>query len=79
MIELRAELDPSLYRGLLRARRPVLVRGVGRRFSGIYYVQSVRTTLEGATLLQSFVATRNATGQTGQEDFGQSAEEVPAQ
>ena len=79
VIELRAELDPALYRGLLRARRPVLVRGVGRRFSGIYYVQSVRTTLEGATLLQSFVATRNATGQTGQESFGQSAEEVPAQ
>lgn len=78
VIELRAELDPALYRGLLRARRPVLVRGVGRRFSGIYYVQSVRTTLEGATLLQSFVATRNATGQTGQESFGQSAEEVPA-
>jgi hypothetical protein len=77
VIELRAELDPALYRGLLRARRPVLVRGVGRRFSGIYYVQSVRTTLEGATLLQSFVATRNATGQTGQESFGQSAEEVP--
>jgi Phage tail baseplate hub (GPD) len=79
VIELRAELDPSLYRGLLRARRPVLVRGVGRRFSGIYYVQSVRTTLEDTTLLQSFVAVRNATGQTGSEDFGQSAEEVPPQ
>jgi Phage tail baseplate hub (GPD) len=79
VIELRAELDPSLYRGMLRARRPVLVRGVGRRFSGIYYVESVRTTLEGATLMQSFVATRNATGQTGQESFGQSAEEVPAE
>jgi Phage tail baseplate hub (GPD) len=77
VIELRAELDPSLYRGLLRARRPVLVRGVGRRFSGVYYVESVRTTLEEATLAQSFVATRNATGQTGQESFGQSAEEVP--
>jgi len=79
VIELRAELDPALYRGLLRARRPVLVRGVGRRFSGVYYVQSVRTTLEGATLLQTFVARRNATGQTGQESFGQSAEEVPAE
>lgn len=78
VIELRAELDPALYRGLLRARRTVLVRGVGRRFSGIYWVQSVRTTLEAGTLLQSFVATRNATGQTGQESFGQSAEEVPA-
>jgi hypothetical protein len=55
----------------------VLVRGVGRRFSGIFYVQSVRTTLEGSTLLQSFVARRNATGQTGQERSGQSAEEVP--
>lgn len=78
-IELRAELDPSLYRGILRARRPVLVRGVGRRFSGVFYVESVRTTLDGATLLQTFVARRNATGQTGQESFGQSAEEVPAQ
>jgi hypothetical protein len=79
VIELRGELDPSLYRGLLRARRPVLVRGVGRRFSGVYYVESVRTTLEDSTLLQTFVATRNATGQTGKEDFGQSAEEVPPQ
>jgi late control gene D protein (GPD) len=76
VIELRAELDPALYRGLLRARRPVLVRGVGRRFSGIYYVESVRTTLEDGRLVQSFVAGRNATGQTGQESFGQSAEEV---
>jgi phage protein D len=79
VIELRGELDPALYRGILRARRPVLVRGVGRRFSGVFYVQSVRTTLEGATLLQTFAATRNATGQTGQESFGQSAEEVPPQ
>jgi hypothetical protein len=77
VIELRGEVDPALYRGLLRARRPVLVRGVGARFSGIYYVQSVRTTLDGGTLTQTFVATRNATGQTGQESFGQSAEEVP--
>ncbi len=78
VIELRAEIDPALYRGLLRARRPVLVRGIGRRFSGTYYVQSVRTVLENANLVQSFVAARNGTGQSGQESFGQSAEEVPA-
>ncbi|GAA1552943.1 hypothetical protein GCM10009789_03110 [Kribbella sancticallisti] len=78
VVELRAELDPALYRGLLRARRPVLVRGVGRRFSGVYYVQSVRTTMEDNRLLQTFAALRNATGQSGQERFGQSAEEVPA-
>ncbi|HWI09410.1 MAG TPA: contractile injection system protein, VgrG/Pvc8 family [Solirubrobacteraceae bacterium] len=79
VIELRAELDPALYRGLLRARRPVLVRGVGRRFSGVYYVESVRTTLEQGALLQTFVAVRNATGQRGDERFGQFAEEVPAE
>jgi hypothetical protein len=78
VVELRAELDPALYRGLLRARRPVLVRGVGRRFSGAYYVQSVRTTMEDNRLLQTFAALRNATGQSGQERFGGTAEEVPA-
>jgi hypothetical protein len=79
LIELRAELDPALYRGLLRARAPVLVRGVGRRFSGVYYVQSLRTTLEHGELTQTFTAVRNATGQSGSERFGQSAEEVPAE
>ena len=78
VIELRGELDPALYRGILRARRPVLVRGIGRRMSGTYYICSVRTTLESSQLMQSFVAVRNATGVSGQEDFGQSAEEVPA-
>ncbi|MGF1648491.1 MAG: contractile injection system protein, VgrG/Pvc8 family [Kineosporiaceae bacterium] len=78
VLELRAELDPALYRGLLRARRPVLVRGIGRRFSGTYHVRSVRTTLDGGVLSQTFTAVRNATDQTGGEPFGQSAEEVPA-
>jgi Phage tail baseplate hub (GPD) len=78
VIELRAELDPALYRGILRPRRPVLVRGVGSRMSGTYYVTSVRTMLESGQLMQSFAAVRNATGLAGQEDFGQSAEEVPA-
>lgn len=79
VVELRAELDPALYRGLVRARRPLLVRGLGRRLSGVYYVQAVRTTVEDAALLQTLVAVRNATGQSGGESFGQSAEEVPAQ
>jgi hypothetical protein len=78
VIELRAELDPALYRGMLRARRPVLVRGIGRQMSGTFYVTSVRTTVESGQLMQRFIAVRNATGQAGQEEFGQSAEEVPA-
>lgn len=55
------------------------MRGVGRRFSGVYYVRSIRTTLDQGALLQTFVAVRNATGQSGDESFGQSAEEVPAE
>ncbi len=78
-VEARGELDPALYRGLLRARRPVLIKGVGQRFAGAYYVRAVRTTFEEGALRQAFVAERNALGLSGQEDFGKSAEEVPAQ
>lgn len=77
LVEARGELDPALYRGLLRARLPVLIKGVGAKFSGTYYVRSVRTVLQEGQLTQTFIATRNALGQTGQEDFGQNAEEVP--
>jgi hypothetical protein len=75
-VEARGELDPELYRGLLRARRPVLLRGVGRRFSGTYFVRTVRTTLEEGVLTQTFVAERNAIGVAGSEPFGESAEQV---
>jgi hypothetical protein len=78
VVEARGELDPALYRGVLRARRPVLIKGVGSRFSGTYYVRSVRTVLDQGKLTQTFIAVRNALGQSGQEAFGQSAEEVPA-
>jgi hypothetical protein len=77
LVEARGELDPALYRGLLRARLPVLVKGVGARFSGVYYVRSVRSVLQEGQLTQTFIAVRNALGQSGLEDFGQDAEEVP--
>jgi hypothetical protein len=79
VIEARGELDPRLYRGLLRARRPALVKGAGDRLSGLYYIAAVRTTVDEGEITQTFIAERNAVGQTGQEAFGQSAEEVPAQ
>jgi hypothetical protein len=79
VIEARGEVNPELYRGLIRARRPGLVKGVGRKLSGTYYVRTVRTTVEGGALTQTFVAERNALGQTGEEAFGQEAEEVPAE
>jgi hypothetical protein len=76
-LEIRGGLDPALYRGLLRAKRPVLVRGVGARFSGIWWVRAVRTVMEEGVLSQSFIARRNAFGPRRSDPFGQSAEEVP--
>jgi phage protein D len=78
-IEARGEIDPRLYRGLLRARRPVLVKGAGSRMSGLFYVRTVRTSIDDGQIAQTFIAERNALGQSGQEQFGQTAEEVPAQ
>lgn len=78
-IEARGEIDPSLYRGLLRARRTVLIKGAGQRMSGLYYVRTVRTAIDEGEITQTFIAERNALGQSGQEEFGRKAEEVPAQ
>ncbi|HEY5954897.1 MAG TPA: contractile injection system protein, VgrG/Pvc8 family [Polyangiaceae bacterium] len=78
-VEARGELDPLLYRGILRARRPVLVKGVGRQLAGVWYVQAVRTTLSESTLTQTFALIRNGLGPVGSEKFGQSAEEIPPQ
>lgn len=77
-IEARGALDPGLYRNLLRPHRPVLIKGVGDRLSGAYYVRSVRTLMREGELSQSFIAVTNALGRTGAEDFGKSAEEEPA-
>jgi phage protein D len=63
------ELNTVAYSGLLRAKRPVLVRGVGRRFNGTYYVQRVLHTFSGDGYTQRFTLLRNATGLTGQERF----------
>lgn len=78
-VEARGEVDTTLYRGLLRARRPALIKGVGRAFAGVYYIRAVRTTIDEGVISQTFVAERNALGLSGKEDFGQSAEEVPPQ
>jgi cellobiose phosphorylase len=50
VIEARDELDPGLYRNLVRPHLPVLIKGVGDRFSGTYYVTATRTLMrEGYT------------------------------
>jgi hypothetical protein len=53
-------LDVGRYGRLLRARRLVAVRGVGRLYDGHWFVRSVTTTLARGRLAQSFSLDRNA-------------------
>ncbi len=63
------ELHTVAYGGILRAKRPVNVRGAGRQFSGIYYVEKVLHTFTGDGYTQRFTLRRNALGLTGRESF----------
>jgi phage protein D len=65
------EVNTLAYGGVLRAKRPVLVRGIGREFSGRYYVERVLHAIAGdGSYVQRFTLRRNATGLDGSEAFG---------
>lgn len=68
-IRAEGELSTVTYGDVLRAKRPVNVRGVGRQFSGTYYVEKVLHRFSDDGHSQSFTLRRNATGVTGREDF----------
>jgi phage protein D len=68
-ITAEGELNTVAYGRVLRAKRPVEVRGAGRQFSGTYYVEKVLHTLGGEGYTQRFTLRRNGTGLTGQERF----------
>jgi len=53
------ELNVLRYGRVLKARGLVGVRGVGLAYDGLYYVQSVTSTLERGDFRQSFSLTRN--------------------
>ena len=63
------ELNTVAYGGILRAKRPVLVRGAGRQLSGTYYVEKVLHSFRGDSYTQRFTLRRNAVGLEGQERF----------
>jgi phage protein D len=63
------DLNTVAYGGILRAKRPVEVRGASGQFSGTYYVQQVLHTFSGEGYSQRFTLRRNAFGLTGQERF----------
>lgn len=67
---LSCEFDTARVGVMLRARRPVLVKGLGRRLSGRYMVQRVRHTVTLGSHRQEVTLARNALGLTGDEPFG---------
>jgi hypothetical protein len=68
-ITAEGELNAVAYGGILRAKRPVNLRGAGRQFSGTYYVERVLHTFTAEGYTQRFTLRRNASGLTGQERF----------
>jgi phage protein D len=68
-IRAEGELNASTYGAVLRAKRTVSVRGVGRVFSGTYYVDRVLHIFTGEGWTQRFSIRRNALGLTGRESF----------
>ena len=72
------ELNTVAYGGVLKAKQPVMVRGVGRQFSGRYYVERVLHVIGGdGSYIQRFTLRRSAVGLTGQESF-RSDDALPA-
>jgi phage protein D len=68
-ITAEGEVNTVAYGSVLRAKRPVLVRGAGKQFSGTYYVERVLHSFTGDGYTQQFSLRRNADGLLGREDF----------
>jgi len=68
-ITAEGELNTVAYGGILRAKRPIMVRGAGRVFSGTYYVERVHHVLTADSYKQNFTLKRNALGLSGRESF----------
>jgi hypothetical protein len=69
-VTLTVRIDTERTGLLVRARRPVLVRGLGTVLSGRYLVDRVRHVVTLDSHLQDVTLTRNALGVTGDEPFG---------
>jgi hypothetical protein len=63
-------VSTAAYGAVIRAKRPILVRGVGQQLSGAYYVERVLHTIKSdGSYLQKFTLRRNALGLKGNEQF----------
>jgi hypothetical protein len=62
VVTAEGELDMLGYDGLLEARTLVGLRGAGRQYDGVYYVQSVTHHIQKGSYRQSFKLTREGLG-----------------
>jgi hypothetical protein len=62
VISASGNLDVARYGQLLRPRKIVNVRGAGPHSDGMYFVQSVTTTIQPGSFKQSFSLSKNAHG-----------------
>lgn len=58
-VSCEGSLDVTRYRGVLKARQLVGVRGAGPAFDGLYYVKSVTHKIKRGEYKQNFTLTRN--------------------
>lgn len=58
-VSCEGSLDVTRYRGVLKARQLVGVRGSGPAFDGLYYVKSVTHKIKRGEYKQNFTLTRN--------------------
>jgi phage protein D len=73
-VSAEGEVNGADYGAVLRAKRPVLVRGAGQAFSGRYYVEQVTHVFAVDGWVQRFRLRRNAAGVQRRDDFsGQAA------
>jgi phage protein D len=70
-ITAEGDLNTVAYGGILEAKKPVLVRGAGKQFSGIYYIDKVLHILTADGYIQRFSMRRNALGLTKKENFAE--------
>lgn len=68
-IQAKGRVDSGRFRRPLFVGLPILIRGAGRRDSGLYQVDSVTHAISRDGYDQTFTAWRNAVGLTGAEVF----------
>lgn len=68
-VTVEGEIDAVQYGHLLAPYQPVLIKGIGASFSGLYYTTHVVHTFAPKTYHQRFRAKRSGLGLTGEENF----------